>query len=169
MRVSRTMVSFLAAGLTLAAPACGSDDPAGPPQLALSDLAGSWITTSFEFAQTDGGTSIEIIGLGAILTFSVAMNGGFTADFDPGEILGPLAPHITGGTITGTIVVGSNTLTIHPDFDPEIPLLTSRPLEFQVRWGGGSTITLTDARTVFDFSQDGQDEPATLMLVIQRA
>jgi hypothetical protein len=170
MPVTRRLPRRLAAAMLLAVPlACGDDDPAGPAELTLADLAGDWITTRFEFVEAGNGTSIEIIGLAATLTFQVGANGDFTADFDPGGLLSAFAPEITGGTISGTIIVGTGTLTISPDFDPDIPLLTSSVLTFQVHWGGGSTVTLTGAETVFDFDRDGEDEPASLTLVIQRA
>jgi hypothetical protein len=167
MRTGRTLASRLQALLLVGVVGCG-DDPAGPLELTLADLEGSWIATHFEFAPEGSGEAVEVIGFQATLSLTVASSGAFTAVFDPGPVLAVFAPDLTGGTFTGTVSLGSGTVTITPVFNPAVPLITANPMTFDYEWGGGRTLTLTGGQAVFDFAQDGEPEPARVTLVMQK-
>jgi hypothetical protein len=132
----------LAAGaMALAVAACS--DSTG---ITVEDLVGTWEATEIVFTSTaDPSESVDAIDLGASLTVTINSAGTVTTVFDNGQ----------GGTDTdsGTLSVDGSTLTIGSDtFEAE---------------RSGDVLTLTGA-VDFDFDEDGSDDPATVVVRLER-
>jgi hypothetical protein len=132
----------LAAGaMALAVAACS--DSTG---ITVEDLVGTWEATEIVFTSTaDPSESVDAIDLEASLTVTINSAGTVTTVFDNGQ----------GGTDTdsGTLSVDGSTLTIGSDtFEAE---------------RSGDVLTLTGA-VDFDFDEDGSDDPATVVVRLER-
>lgn len=138
MRIARVLA---AGAMALAVAACS--DSTG---ITVEDLVGTWEATEIVFTSTaDPSESVDAIDLGASLTVTINSAGTVTTVFDNGQ----------GGTDTdsGTLSVDGSTLTIGSDtFEAE---------------RSGDVLTLTGA-VDFDFDEDGSDDPATVVVRLER-
>lgn len=127
----------------LLATACG--DSTG---VTVEDLVGSWEAALYRY--TDNATATQQVDLiatqGASFTMTVAASGTVSTLFDDGQ----------GGTSSdsGTLSADGTTLTIAGD-----------AYEAQ---RSGDVLTLTDATSAYDFDDNGSDEPATLVIRLER-
>jgi hypothetical protein len=114
--------------------------------ITVEDLVGTWEATEIVFTSTaDPSESVDAIDLAASLTVTINSAGTVTTVFDNGQ----------GGTDTdsGTLSVDGSTLTIGSDtFEAE---------------RSGDVLTLTGA-VDFDFDEDGSDDPATVVVRLER-
>jgi hypothetical protein len=128
--------------MALAVAAC-SDDSTG---ITVEDLVGTWEATEIVFTSTaDPSESVDAVDFGVSLTVTITSDGTVTSVFDDGQ----------GGTDTdsGTLSVDGSTLTIGSDsFEAE---------------RSGDVLTLTGA-VEFDFDEDGSDDPATVVVRLER-
>lgn len=138
MRIARVLA---AGAMALAVAACS--DSTG---ITVEDLVGTWEATEIVFTSTaDPSESVDAIDLEASLTVTINSAGTVTTVFDNGQ----------GGTDTdsGTLSVDGSTLTIGSDtFEAE---------------RSGDVLTLTGA-VDFDFDEDGSDDPATVVVRLER-
>ncbi len=145
---------LLAALLLLSFGGCG-DDPVGVVATS-DDLLGTWNVTSLVYAPVGGGTSVQAIepGTSGVITFRADLT--YTITF--AEVGPPQVTDVEDGTFT---VMGS-VLVITPDDAPndpsnlDIPELTA------------TSATLFQAVDEFDFDDDGNDEPATTTVMLQK-
>ena len=139
MRIARVLA---AGAMALAVAAC-SDDSTG---ITVEDLVGTWEATEIVFTSTaDPSESVDAVDFGVSLTVTITSDGTVTSVFDDGQ----------GGTDTdsGTLSVDGSTLTIGSDsFEAE---------------RSGDVLTLTGA-VGFDFDEDGSDDPATVVVRLER-
>lgn len=136
---------------------CGSDD--GDPQLegaqlSISDIAGDWEATSavFDIAGTGASQAVDIIPLGGIATLNVESNGRFTLTIQAAG----QPPEIS----TGQLSFDEDLLVVAFDGEADDP-------EFSGIQLNGNIMTLS-GNTEFDLDSDGNDEPATVELTMQR-
>ena len=140
-------LSALALGAAIAV-GCGDSTGVQP-----DDLAGTWNATSVTFTSVaNSSTSVEVIGLGATLTIVIQSNGSVSLAFNvPGE---------TPSTDTGTLSVSGSDFTLVIDGDTSTGTITRN----------GDVVTLSIQTGVeFDFDDDGTDEAATAVIVLQKA
>lgn len=151
--------------LTLVAfvfPACSDDDPTGPGSdtgpggVTISDLAGTWNATSFIFTPAAGGAGVDLIGQGGSLEFEVQASGTVTiTQTEPG---GPTTSE------SGSIGFDTNDvdfLLLQVDGDSEVVAFLFTLV--------GSTMTLFEADSPFDFDDNGSEDPASLTIVLVKA
>ena len=134
---------------------CGDDDGTQPDVLTLADFQGSWEAQSYRV--TDAAVpavTLEIISLGATFEWNVDGAGNFSGStFIPAAIAGVDVNLNFQGNF---VLVGQDSLIIN--FVPEVPpFLTQTRSAFELL---GSTLTLIDSDTTFDFDQDGIEEAA---------
>ena len=138
MRVARV----LAAGAMVVAVAACSDSTG----ITVEDLVGTWEATEIVFTNSaNPSETVDGIDLGVSLTVTINSAGTVTTVFDDGQ----------GGTDTdsGTLSVDGSTLTIGSDtFEAE---------------RSGDVLTLT-GDVEFDFDEDGSDDPASVLIRLER-
>lgn len=132
----------------LVAATIGCSDSTSPATAA--DLTGTWNATSFVFTNTANTTeSVDVIPLGVAFTITfteTTMSGSFTF---PGEAI---------ETFEGTFTITGDQITI------------SDPIDGDETWTHsltGSVLTLT-ATDTFDFNDDGQETPATMVITMTK-
>jgi hypothetical protein len=135
--------------------------PAAVPrtQTWSGSLVGAWAATSVELVSLDDGSvRVDLVSeLGATLTLTLAEAGDFTMvlDYAGG---GPGGPWGEDQTITGTW----NSTDV-------LTLQTSPTSQWQFEAVlTGTTLTLSDADTSFDFGDDGTIEDAKLGMALVR-
>lgn len=146
MNLVRMAVMLVGAGLMVG---CG-DDGTSPADLTLADLVGGWTAGEFEFTdQSNPAQSIDLIALGGEVALSLASNGSYTIVMLPplstpdvtegsatveGGLLVVTDDEAPGETVTFTLTLSGNTLTIETD-------------EVEFDFGGGDVPA--DLRAVF--------------------
>ncbi len=145
--MKRTFVVYLLVG---AAAGIGCGDATG---VTADELAGAWSATQYEFTNpATASQQVDIIAMGGSFSISFMASGDFTANFqEPGEQL---------ETISGTISVGGDTLTISESGQ-------GSPTDF-VASRSGSTLTLTTSDEEYDFDGDDVEEPASLRIILRK-
>ena len=122
------------------------------PEEISEALTGTWNATSFVF--TSEANSSE--------TFDVIANGGsFTLTFTDNEFSGTFTGPGENETFSGTYVAQGTNLILTGDLEP------NDPETFGFTMSGSNTLSIT-ADDVFDFDDDGVDEPATMDIVLQK-
>ncbi len=151
MKLLRTLIAPLLAVTFLAG--CGDSIGAdGTPEEVANALAGTWNATSFVF--TNDANSSE--------TFDLLADGGsFSITFTAaGQFSGSSTFEGATDTFSGTYVVqGTNLITT------DTGEIESETIAFTL---SGNTLTLA-LDDEFDFDDNGIDEPATLVIVLQKA
>ena len=146
--------SLLAALLVVSFAGCG-DDPVDV-MATSDDLLGTWNVTSLVYAPVGGGTSVQAIepGASAVITFRADLS--YTITFT--EVGPPQVTDVEDGTFT---VMGS-VLTLTPDDAP------NDPSNLDIQQLTATSVTLFQAVDEFDFDDDGNDEPATTTVMLQK-
>lgn len=147
--------------------ACSSDDENGVspegPVFSISDLQGTWNATSLVFSYSGSGpvpepNSYDVIAEGGSATMTVQSNGRFTLTVTPaGE-----APETFSGLM---YFEDGEFFAIQFDDDPpDDPTYFGESLV-------GNTFTLNGGPDTaeWDFDGDGNDEPASVLLIFERA
>lgn len=156
MRVARKALPLLFLGAFLFA-ACGDDDDGtGPDGVTVADLAGSWTATQLQFTSTEGLGSVDIIqDLGGSFVLQIQSDGSFTADVN--------VPQMGSFELPGSVTISGSTLTV--DFAQDVPPFNDFSADFTL---SGNQLTLDVSDADFDFNQDGQEDPATATVILQR-
>lgn len=107
------------------------------------------------FTATATGAQVDAILAGGSLTVSITEAGRFTLSLS--------IPPFVNQQDAGTFSVSGNQMTMETDGEP-VPI--SGSFSFSQ---GGDRLTLDATQGVgFDFDQNGEDEPATLVMVLQK-
>ncbi len=150
MKLLRTLIAPLLA-VTFVVGCSDSIGANSTPEEVSEALTGTWNATSFVF--TNQANSSE--------TFDMIANGGsFSLTFSGNEFSGSFTGPGENETFTGTYVAQGTNLILTDDLEPNDP----ETVGFTV---SGSTLTITED-DMFDFDDDGFDEPATLTMVLQK-
>ncbi|NIV94843.1 hypothetical protein GWN42_19135 [candidate division KSB1 bacterium] len=134
---------------------CDGDNSTGSNGVTITDLVGTWTATKFEFTnEVDPDQKIDLIQLGGSFILNINSDGEFSAILTvPGE---------SPDTSSGTLRIQNGTLFFDDDSSDDVTA------EFTL---SRNTLTLTisadDAE--IDFDDDGQDDPATLLIILQRS
>ena len=113
----------------------------------VQDLVGDWNATQYQYTDNaNPAQQVDVIGQGASFSLSVAADGSASTLFDDGQ----------GGTSSDSGVL-----------DPDGTVLTLAGTAFEAN-RSGDVLTLTDATNAYDFDDNGSDEPATLVIIMQR-
>jgi hypothetical protein len=154
MTVQPRLGLLLAAFLLLSLGGCGED----PVEVVATsdDLLGTWNITSLMYTPVGGGTSVQSIepGTSGVITFRADFT--YTITFT--EVGPPQVTDVEDGMFT---VMGS-VLTITPDDAP------NDPSNLDIQQLTATSATLFQADDEFDFDDDGDDEPATTTVMLQK-
>ncbi len=150
MKLLRTLVAPLLAVTVVAG--CGDSNGPGTSEATINALAGTWNATSMVFTNNaNSSETYDLIADGGSLSLTFTAAGGFS-----GSSTTPEGTEI----LSGTFVVQGTNLIVTDTGEPE-----SETIAFTL---SGNTLTLT-LDDELDFDDDGFDEPATLVIVLQRA
>ena len=151
MKLLRTLIAPLLAVTFLAG--CGDSIGAdSTPEEVANALAGTWNATSFVFTNdANSSETFDLLADGGSFSITFTAAGGFS---------GSSTFEGVTDTFSGTYVVqGTNLITTDTgEFESETVTFTL----------SGNTLTLT-LDDEFDFDDNGFDEPATLVIVLQKA
>jgi hypothetical protein len=150
------MKRFIAAlSLALVAAACSdSDNAAGPEEITIADLVGSWTAASQVYTNNaDADDSFDLVAAGGETRVTVLSHGGART-------------WVTLGTFSdewdAQLSISGNTLTSNP-------VEASRPVRTWTFSLVGDLLTLTDDNSSFDFTLAGGDGvPATEVVTLAR-
>jgi hypothetical protein len=153
-----TLILVLCAGMSQG---CGDDNGVEPQPLTIADFAGSWNCTAFVVTSSaNPQIQFDLIAAGGALSVTVQPSGNFNGSITYPD---PQTFQPTTVQIAGTFTLVSQT-EIRAEFNPEIPpLLENDTVAFTL---SGSTLTLSDDTSEFDFDFDGQYEAATFLAVL---
>ena len=135
--------------LAAALGACGDATGLDP-----DDIAGTWVASVWVFTNpANTSQTADIMALGGSFMLVLDADGTFTSTIqEPGDDLADVD--------TGTYEVVGSLITIAESGQ-------GSPTEFQaIR--DGDTMTLTTSEEDFDWDDDGQDDPASMRLVLNR-
>ncbi|MCZ6916815.1 MAG: lipocalin family protein [Gemmatimonadetes bacterium] len=119
----------------------------------VADLVGTWNAASFLFvSDADPNVTFELIAEGGSFTLVIAADGSYTGNFAMGTEV---------ETFSGTITISGSNLVITDDLDPE----DTSTVAFELN---GNTLTMTDSDESFDFDDDGVEEDADSVMVLER-
>ncbi len=140
--------SVIAMAVGLVAVACGDATGVDP-----EDLVGTWIaTTAIATNPADPTQTADLVAMGISLTFVIEANGRIETIFEFQDIV---------DRDVGTLTVTDGEFTLAADGVPLSTGTISRR---------GDTLTMHVITGVeWDFGDDGLDEPATLLLEMQRS
>jgi hypothetical protein len=140
--------------MSLAALACS--DSAGPGGgVTIDDLVGAWSATTVTYtSQMDPGERVDRVAGGGFATLTVDEDGAYVFVLSPALE----APEVG----SGIAVVESGFLLVQNITEPGVTLA------FAVTLGSGTAGLVSDEPT-YDFDDDGEEEPATLQIGLQRA
>jgi hypothetical protein len=143
-------IQFVLLAIVTLPTACG-DGGTGPSPTGLAD---SWIATEMEFTSLESpGLKIEVVALGASGVLTLAESGSWTLVItQPGE------PPLNRG---GTWSASSEVLTLN------VTTGFTGQMEFDMTLVG-NVLTLSGAHVDFDVDGNGDDEAATLSMVLTR-
>jgi len=138
---------------------CGDDNGGGPALLKISDLEGSWNTTTYTVTSRTGEkVTIDLIELGAAFSFEVADDGSFEGRFFLPAAMKHFPPQgKQEETPAGDFaLIDQDTILINvmPDIPP---LLTDTRGAFTL---DGKTLSFTDTDAMLDLDGDQQPDPA---------
>ena len=150
------MKRFIAAlSLALVAAGCSdSDNAAGPEEITIADLVGSWTASSQLYTNNaDTNERFDLVAAGGETRVTVLSHGGART-------------WVTLGTFSdewdAQLSISGNTLTSNP-------VEASRPVRTWTFSLVGDVLTLTDANSGFDFTLAGGDGiPATEVVTLAR-
>lgn len=125
MKFARTL-AVVAVAATLAA---GCKD-SGPDEVTIADLVGTWVATSFTFANPAATQPFDLIANGGGFTLAVSADGTVTGTT---TILGTIE------AFTTTMTVAGGTITV---MDPDVPSEVLYNFTFTL---DGNTITMSDS------------------------
>jgi hypothetical protein len=146
MKALRTLTTAM-----LVTAVIGCSDTAAPSDPA--DLAGTWNATSMVFVDdADPTVSVDVVTMGASFQLVIAADGTFTGAFAMGSEIEPFA---------GTIAISGTNLIITDSLDPTDTSTVAFTLD-------GNTLTLMDDEELYDFDDDGQEEPANSTWVMEK-
>ncbi len=151
----RILSTALLAGL-LVLPACGDDSGTNAPDDdPLAPFVGTWTGVSMVFTPVGGGQGIDLILAGGTLTVTIMADGRYTQSF---ELTG-----LTSVTESGNLSIQGNQVTLAADGDPNPVVGTFVFSQNNTRL----TVNASDG-VEFDFNLDQVDDPATLVMVLQK-
>ena len=152
MKLLRTLIAPLLA-VTFVAGCGDSIGPDSTPEEVAAAIAGTWNATSYVFTNdANSSETFDLLANGGSLSLTFTADGQFSGSFTaPGE----------SETFGGTYVAQGTNLIITDAVDPN----DVETIAFTL---SGSTITLT-LDDDFDFDDDGVDEPATSVIVLEKA
>lgn len=164
MRRTRYLTVLLLA-LALPVMACGDDDDGTGTVDLTAQFEGSWTTQSFTYtADADPSVFVDIAPLGlGIQSLSVTESGAFTGVLVlPGPDGNPQSQNIAGELTNVT----ETTMTI--DFVAQVNQAGLADLDVTYSLSG-EILTFEADDVSFDFSQDGEEIPASLEVVLARS
>lgn len=132
--------------------AAGCSDTIDPADITLQDLVGTWNATKVEFTPDAGGAPFDLIANRGSATLTLTAEGTLTGSFTfAGQ----------SDEIDGTVSLANGRLTLtEPGEGSDPPDVTVFDVSLS-----GNTLTLTSDDVEFDFNFDGQDEPASVVIV----
>ena len=142
---------------------CGDDNGGEPDLIVVSDFEGEWVVLEYKVTSVANPLmSVELISLGSAFEFDAEDDGDFQGrGFVPATLAGTTVEIPFQGTMT---LISQDTLSV--DFTPEQPpFLTGMRGAFVL---DGSTLTLHDPNSDFDFDGDQQSEPADFEATLER-
>jgi len=146
MKALRTLTAVM-----LATAVIGCSDSTSVEDVA--DLVGTWEATSFLWvSDADANVTFELVGAGGSFALVIAADGSFTGNFAMGTEV---------ETFAGTISISGSNLVITDDPDIDGPSTLAFTLD-------GNTLTMTDNDETFDFDDDGVEEDANSVMVLER-
>ncbi len=144
MRRKHLLAAALALGVGTA---CGEGD------VTIDDLVGTWNATQFVLSNPNGIQRADFVALGGSFTLTVTANGSFT---------GQQTFFGQTDTFAGTVVLtGNNTMTLVDATD----LTDATDLAFSL---SGDRLAIASTDVVYDWDDDGVDDPADLEAVLVR-
>lgn len=148
---AQARVSWLALVAILAS-ACGDEGPSD--DLSYSELVGTWPLLSLVFtSDADPGTTFDFTGASG--------SGSLTFEDDRTFLLILLPdPGSPTESITGTVEIDGQTITLNDDAETDPVHLTGRRT--------GTRLELETEEAEYDFNGDGTDEPARVDIVFTR-
>lgn len=151
-------VAVLVSVLAVLAAACGGDDD----DVTLADFEGVWTGVSYTLtANDDPSLSVELISMGATITFDTDDSGNASGTFGVPEAFGGPLELPVQATFE---LDDQDTMTI--TFEEELPpLLTSYTGPFEL---DGDTMTLTDENASFELTEGAGPVPVTAVAVFDR-
>ncbi len=129
-----------------------SDSAAGPGSATPSDLAGVWLAVAYtvtNVANTSLSAELVVMGLSLSLTITETSYAGIVTF--PGE---------PTEDFSGTYTIDGQSLILDELGEVE--------LETMIYSLSGSVLTLSGNDDEYDFDDDGQDEPATFVIVLDK-
>ena len=138
--------------------ACGGGDD----DVTLADFEGVWTGVSYTLtANDDPSLSVELISMGATVTFDTGDSGNASGTFGVPEAFGGPLELPVDATFE---LEDQETMTV--TFEEEIPpLLTSYTGPFELE---GDTMTLTDENASFELTEGAGPVPVTAVAVFER-
>jgi hypothetical protein len=132
--------------------AVGCSETIDPADITLQDLVGTWNATKVEYTPDGGGAAFDLIDNGGSATLTLSASGTLTGTFTfAGQ----------SDEIDGTVSLANGRLTLtEPGEGGDPPEVTV----FDVTLSG-NTLTLTSDDVEFDFNFDGENEPASVVIV----
>ena len=136
----------------LASVAVGCSDSSGPGSATPADLVGQWIANAYTVTSVaTTSTSAELVGVGMTLTLTfteTAYTGVVTFPGDPQE------------NFSGTYTIEGQSLILD-----EVGQDAPETMTFSLL---GSILTLSGDDDSYDFDNDGQEEPATFVIILDK-
>ena len=146
MKALRTLSAVMLATVMI-----GCSDTNAPTDPA--DLAGTWDATSFLFiSDADPAVTFELITAGGTFQLVIAADGSYTGSFAMGSEV---------EAFSGTIAISGNNIIITDALDPD----DSGTMAFTL---DGNTLTMTDLDEQHDFDDNGTEDPASSVMVLEK-
>ena len=157
MRVSRSyaVASLYTAVLLLLVAGCGGSEgiTGGQPDPAVAPFVGDWEATEFTVTSTQNAEATFDITDGGAFTINIQPSGLYTATVVFPQLPAPLVE-------IGQLTVIGNSITLRPQGGPAVASTYT--------FDGPDRLTL-EGPTEFDFNDDGTPDPATAVIVLERA
>jgi hypothetical protein len=146
MKALRTLTAVM-----LATAVIGCSDSTSVEDVA--DLVGTWDATSFLWtSDADASVTFELVGAGGNFQLVIAADGSFTGSFGMGSEV---------EVFSGTIAISGSNIIITDSVDADDTSTMGFSLD-------GNTLTMTSDDDEYDFDDDGQEDPASSLMVLQR-
>jgi hypothetical protein len=135
---------------------CGGDDGTGlNADFTLADIAGTWEASEFKFtSKSNTAVSVDIVALGGDATLTVAGGGTYS--------LVSLVPGRAIDVVKGELSVEGGTIAVSESSG------AGNRMAFQAGLSD-NTLTMATGDAEFDFINNGNEEPANLQIVWNRA
>jgi hypothetical protein len=134
---------------------CGKEEPTRPREITLAELVGTWTATKIEFTnKANSNQKIDAIQLGWKYTLTINANGEYAESLS----------FVSGArTTTGPVTIQGNNTILPSVFSADF----GDDMSFAVTLSGNA-LTLT-GDSAFDFDNNETDEPAKVVIVLQKS